>query len=285
MKNSDATILKKINQVFKQQISDDNLDAKYYELEELYSQLSFTRSYTNQELFPNISPDYKVSDEAISNAKKLTWNARQKWTTGLTQDDPAYFSCREGFKERTGIDIGREYTYPNNMSPQEFQESFSATILPRLVSSAFGEMALAALCLTPHASSEIYNRAFGFKLFLEKEKTTAVALAEKAYHQFWQANSDIAGYEKLKNIEDFSNMRAFLMGVASEIPLDDVEAYLSMDEKTKEEITKNDNRFKKDFHCSPVFSMTDKTWNKHIRPVLEQRKKNSEMLKQRLSER
>ena len=275
MKNTDETILREINQLFKQEISDDNLGAIHRRLAELYSQLSYARPYTTQELFPRVSADYKLGKGALSFAKQLSWTARQRWTTDLSMDGPAYFSCREGFKEQTGIDVGREYVYPNNMSPQKFQESFNATMLPKVISTAYTEMAVAAILLPPDTSSTIYSRAFGYKLFLEKEKSKADALLTKAYHQFWQANPNVSGHEKLKKIENFDKMRNFLMGVASEIPLDDVEAFVFGDKKTAEEVLKNNDRFKKEFHTKTdmSFMMTNKTWDKHVKPVIEQRKR------------
>ena len=246
MKNSDDKILAEIKQLFEEEITDDNLYVIHEQLSKLYSQLSYARPYTTQELFPKVNSNYIPEEGAISRAKRLTWTARQKWSTDLSMNGSAYFSCREAFKERTGIDVGREYTYPNNISPQEFQESFNATVLPKVISTAFREMALAAILLPPDTSSAIYDRAFGFKLFLEKEKSNADILLEKAYHQFWQANPNISGYEKLKTIENLDEMRNFLMGVASEIPLDDVEAFVFGNEKTAKEVAKNNDRFKKE---------------------------------------
>lgn len=277
MKNSDDKILAEIKQLFEQEIRDDNLHVMHEQLTKLYSQLSYARPYTTQELFPKVASNYKLEKGAISFAKKLSWTARQKWTTDLTMDDPAYFSCREDFKERTGIDVGREYTYPNNMSPQEFQESFNATVLPKVISTAYIEMTLAAILLSPNTSSTIYDRAFGYKLFLEKEKLKADTLLTKAYHQFWLANPNVSGHEKLKKIENFDEMRNFLMGVASEIPLDDVEAFVFGNEETAKEVAKNNDRFKKEFHTNNnmTFDMTDKTWNKYVKPFLEEKKNRS----------
>ena len=267
MKNLDDEVLKKIKNRFKQDITDDNLSMKHEELTALYSDLSFTRSYELQELFPNIPTDYRPSSKVFSRAKELSVLAQQRWSTDLSKNGPRYFSCREGFRERTGIDIGREYAYPDGMSPQEFQESFNGTVVHKMISSRINEMAVEALV-------GFWNGAVSDKLFLEKEKPISADLIKSAYHKFWEVNSGIPGYEELKKIQNFDKMRNFLMGVASEIPLDDVAAFLSNDEKVANELAKNNVKFKKEFQTENniTFEMTDKTWKKHIQPVLDQRK-------------
>ena len=267
MQNSDEIILKKIQQLFGKCFQKGNFVGDFFstytDLSGLYAGLSFSRPYTTQELFPNFPADCKISDRAISKAEEHSREAQTKWTCGdFLEPDKSYFSCRQAFKEQTGIDVGREYTYPDNMSPQEFQESFNATVLSKRIAEAYVVMAQSALF-------KQYDAAFGYKIFLEREKPKSAILLENAYHKFWEANSEISGHEDLKNIQNFDEMRKFLMGVASEIPLDDVAAFVH-----DEDTTKNTARFKKEFHHTPVFFISDKTWEKHIQPVLEKRSGN-----------
>ena len=280
MKNSDDIILKKIKHLFEQDIQLAMIPAMTDTLAKLYSQLSFDRSYAPQELFPNINPDYKVTDKVIAMAEQLSEDARQPWAgTGEIKNGRHYASCRELFKNATGIDVGREYTYPNGMSSQEFQESFSATQLVKNISSSISLLAQAAPVITATAPIGLCHFAYSHKLFVEKEKPAAIRTLQNAYRQFWQANPNIVGHQDLKNLQDFDAIRNFLMGVSSEVPLDDIAAFLSSgsDQKMADELAKNTDRYKKEFNQSglPPFFMTNKTWNKHIQPVLDRKKKRS----------
>ena len=289
MQISDEVPLKKIKELFMQEVRDDNYSTMSDELSRLYSELSFTRPYTIQELFPRAHADYVESKESVSQAKMLGFRARQKRKSSLNEGED-YVSCRELFREKTGIDVGREYTYPNGMSPRQFQESFSPTRLTDEISAAHVEMAHAAVYAALSGENDvtpvdIYDKAFACKLFLEKEKPESSALLKQAYNQFWKANSNISGYENLKNIQNYDDMKDFLMGVASEIPLDDIAGFFnrSHDGKIAEEIATNNFRLKEKFKIegNPGLEMTDKTWNRFVQPVIDSKAFSEKIAQQR----
>ncbi len=277
MPNQDEIILKKIQELFNDnQDPNGNIWDVQDKLAELYDGLSFERSYALQEIFPRIPTGYKMSKRAILKAEKHSQETQEEW--GGTEADGRrvnYVSLREALKNSTGIDVGREYTYPGKMSPQEFQESFSPNLC-KSVGGASTQLAEYALLIDDSASSKFCDDAVGLKLFLEKGKPVATRLIKEAYRKFWKANSEISGYEELKNIQNFDEMREFLMGVASEIPLDDVSAYLESGyhkDKASDELKRNAARLKKEFgHDVSGFFISDKTWKKYVQPVLDKRK-------------
>ena len=257
MKNSDQVILRKIKQVFSREIRRDHLGYFRERLARLYSDLSFEESYKLQDLFPKIPLDYEISKRELAEVENLRIFAHKK------RQEEQHTSSRERFREKTGIDVGRAYVYPNNMSWQDFQKSFNKTNLHEVISDRTRGMATLAL-------GNIYPMSVVYKLFLEKEKAGAAAMLRNSYDAFWKANPGISGYADLKNIQNFDDMKVFLTGIASEIPLDDISLYLRKDKKADMERAKNAALLKKEFgEEAVIFCVSDKTYATYVKPMIE----------------
>jgi len=238
--NKDEKILKNIKSLFQQPLNDKKFLKRQLKLADLYDALSFSRTYEPHELFPKLDSSFEMSEKSIQALAKIEAEAKINWSADGSGTGELYFSCLKAQEDELGIQFPREYKYPDNMNSEEFQKSFNSSGMNKTLSSATGAMAVYALV-------DKYQQACSYKLFLEKNRKTNEALINKTYDDFWNANKNIKGHDYLRNIEGFTKKREFLMGVASEIPLPDVEAYLKStfdgDKKVAAELRQSDDRF------------------------------------------
>lgn len=269
---ADEDILEEIKRQYTKQLTAENYQNIEFTLQGLYSQLSYSRPYEPQELFPNLEATFKLTSEITTEAQKIEDTANTPWTADGSGEGNDYFSVLEKLEKITGQTFPRDYTYPKNFTPKEFQKSFNSTRMNKDISTAYHMMALYGLM----------NNATGAcsqMLFIEKNKTASDKQINKAYEDFWQANKNIDRFDYLKNINEMNKKREFLMGVASEIPLADIEAYLKkeFDNTYLPELEINAKKFDNIFHCGIPFTMTNTTWKRFIEPAIKEKeiKKNT----------
>lgn len=268
---NDEDILEEIKKLYAQPLTEKNYQDVQYALTGLYGQLSYSRPYEPRELFPNLDETFKLTPEIEAAAQKIEDIANSPWKVDASGEGNDYFSCMEELEKITGQTFLRDYVYPNNLTAKEFQKSFNPTRMNRDISTAYHLM----------ASYGLMNNTIGAcsqMLFVEKNKATSEEWLNKSYEDFWQANKGIDGFDYLKNINGFSKKREFLMGVASEIPLADVEAYLkdAFDNIHLSELDTNAKKFDDIFHCAIPFTMTDATWGRFVEPVVREKENGKE---------
>lgn len=216
---NDEDILEEIKKLYAQPLTAENYQDTEYALKGLYGQLSYSRPYEPRELFPNLDETFKLTPEIEAAAQKIEDTANRQWSADGSGEGNDYFSVLEKLEKITGQTFPRDYVYPNNLTAKEFQKSFNPTRMNKDLSTGQHMMAFYGLMNnTIGACSQM--------LFVQKNLAESNERINKSYEDFWQANKGIDGFDYLKNINGFSKKREFLMGVASEIPLADVEAYL-----------------------------------------------------------
>lgn len=268
---NDKDVLEEIKKLYAQPLTAQNYQDVQYALTGLYSQLSYSRPYKPRELFPNLDETFKLTSEIEAAAQKIEDNANGQWSADGSGTGNDYFSCMEELEKITGQTFPRDYIYPNNLTSKEFQKSFNPTRMNRDISTAYHMMAFYGLM----------NNASGAcsqMLFVEKNKGASDECLNKAYEDFWQVNKDVDGFDYLKDISEIEKKRGFLMGVASEIPLADVEAYLKReyDGIQLPEFETNAKKFDDIFHSPIPFTMTDVTWERFVEPAVREKENGKE---------
>ncbi len=271
---NDEDILEEIKKLYAQPLTAENYQDVKDVLTGLYSQLSYSRLYEPRELFPNLDETFKLTPEIEAAAQKIEDNANGIWTADGSGTGNDYFSCMEELEKITGQTFPRDYIYPNNLTSKEFQKSFNPTRMNRDISIAYHMMAFYGLANnTIGACSQM--------LFVEKNLASNAERINKTYENFWEANKNVNGFDYLKNINGFSKKREFLMGVASEIPLADVEAYLkdAFDNIQQPELETNAKKFDDIFHCGIPFTMTDATWERFVEPAIQEKERKEKNMR------
>lgn len=256
---SDESLFKEIKKVFNEPLTDENYWGLSSNLANLYSQLSFSSEYKPEDVFPKIEVENINKKEAKDVFLRETEMSKVKWTADGSGEGDEYFSCKEKLEQILHKKLDREYEYPDDVSSEEFQKRFNSTRINKQISQAQNMMAQNALV-------GAYSSALGYYFFIKDNKKKAQTLLNQTYQSFWKKNNNIEGFDYLKNITDYSKQREFLMGVASEIPLADVEAYLkfSFDGVEIPELQENGKRFEEKFKMAAPFFMTNKTWDRYI---------------------
>ena len=271
---NDEDILEEIKKLYAQPLTAENYQDVQHALTGLYSQLSYSRLYEPRELFPNLDETFKLTPEIEVAAQKIEDNANGIWSADGSGTGNDYFSCMEELEKITGQTFPRDYIYPNNLTSKEFQKSFNPTRMNRDISIAYHMMAFYGLANnTIGACSQM--------LFVEKNKAARDECLNKAYEDFWQINKDVDGFDYLKDISEIEKKRGFLMGVASEIPLADVEAYLKReyDGIQLPESETNAKKFDDIFHSPIPFTMTDTTWERFVEPAIQEKERKEKNMR------
>lgn len=271
---NDEDILEEIKKLYAQPLTAENYQDVQYALTGLYSQLSYSRPYEPRELFPNLDETFKLTPEIEAAAQKIEDLANRQWSADGTGEGNDYFSVLEKLEKITGQTFPRDYIYPNNLTSKEFQKSFNSTRSNKDISTAYLMM----------ASYGLTNNTIGAcsqMLFVEKNLAANAERINKTYENFWEANKNVNGFDYLKNINGFSKKREFLMGVASEIPLADVEAYLkeAFDDIQQPELGTNAKKFDDIFHCGIPFTMTNTTWERFVEPAIQEKERKEKNMR------
>lgn len=271
---NDEDILEEIKKLYAQPLTAENYQDVQYALTGLYSQLSYSRPYEPRELFPNLDETFKLTPEIEAAAQKIEDLANRQWSADGTGEGNDYFSVLEKLEKITGQTFPRDYIYPNNLTSKEFQKSFNSTRSNKDISTAYLMM----------ASYGLTNNTIGAcsqMLFVEKNLAENAERINKTYENFWEANKNVNGFDYLKNINGFSKKREFLMGVASEIPLADVEAYLkeAFDDIQQPELGTNAKKFDDIFHCGIPFTMTNTTWERFVEPAIQEKERKEKNMR------